>query len=198
MQDDPQDDNLKGIWQNQPMEALQMTIEDLQKKVRDVRAKTRRELSGSAIIALIVFAVAYFGIQHSHSLGVRLVFGLAIAWALAGQYLLHQGMWSAAVPRDAALRSGLESYRRQLEQRLSVFRRVLQWSFGPIVLSIATLILVLVGIAENQSRSVEKVIPFCAAFVIWIVAFFVLRSRSQRKLRQEIDELNAIEKASRH
>jgi hypothetical protein len=196
MQDDPQDNNLKGIWQNQPMEASQMTIEGLQKKARALRAKTRRELGASIAMALIVFAIAGFGILHTHSLGVRLVFGLAIAWALAGQYLLHRGMWSATAPGDAARSSGLEFYRQQVEQRFSVFRRVLQWSFGPVVLSIATLILVLVGIAENQSRSVEKVIPFCTCFAIWIVVFFVLRSRSQRKLRQEIDELNDIEKAS--
>jgi hypothetical protein len=198
MQDDPQDDNLKEIWQNQPMEASQMTLEALQKKARELRAKTRRELSASIATVLIVFAIAGFGILHTHSLGVRLVFGLAIAWALAGQYPLHKGMWSATPPGDAALSSGLEFYRQQVEQRLSVFRRVLQWSFGPVVLSIATLILVLVGIAENQSRSVEKVIPFCTVFSIWIVAFFMLRSRSQRELRQEIDELNEKERAGNH
>jgi hypothetical protein len=31
---------------------------------------------------------------------------------------------------------------------------------------------------------------------MWIVAVFVLRSRSKRKLQREIDELNSIEKAS--
>jgi hypothetical protein len=194
MQDDPQDDNLKGIWQKQPTEASHMTLEALQKKARELHAKTRRELSASIATALIVVVIAGFGILHTHSLGVRLVFGLAIAWALAGQYPLHRQMWSAP-PGDAALSSGLEFYRQQVEQRLSVFRRILQWSFGPVVLSIASLILVLAGIAANQSRSVEKVIPFCTAFFIWIVALFVLRSRSQRKLRQEIAKLNEMGQA---
>jgi hypothetical protein len=197
MQDDPQDDNLKGIWQNQPMEASQMTLEALQKKARQLRAKTRRELCGSISTALIVSAIAGFGILHTHSLGVRLVFGLAIAWVLAGQYPLHRGMWPATPLGDATLSSGLEFYRQQVEQRLSVFRRVLRWSFGPVVLSIATLILVLAGVAINRSQSIERVIPFCTAFAIWIVGFFVFRSRGQRELRQEIDELNKIEKASK-
>ena len=178
------------------MEASQIKIEDLKNKARDHRAKTRRELGASIVMALIVLAIAGFGILHTHSLGVQMVFGLAVVWALAGQYLLHRGMWLATPPGDAALSSGLQFYRQEVEQRLFVFRRVLQWSFGPVVLSIATLILVLVGIAENQSRSVEKVIPFCTVFAIWIGAFFVLRSRSQRRLRQEIDELNDIERAS--
>jgi hypothetical protein len=195
MQDDLRDDNLKTIWQNQPMEPVKMTLEEFQKRARELRAKTRRELRANVAIALIVFAISGFGILHTHYLGVRLVFGLSIAWALAGQYLIHRGMWSATPPGDAAL-SGQGFYRQQLEQRLSLFRRILQWSFGPVVLSITTLILVLAGIARNQSQSVERVIPFCTVFAIWIIALFVLRSRSQRELRQEIDELNQMEKTS--
>jgi hypothetical protein len=198
MQDDRRDDNLKTIWQNQPMEPSQMTLEELQKKARELRTKTRRELCANIAIALLVFAISGLGILHTHSLGVRLVFGLAIAWALAGQYFLHRGMWFATRPAGAALSSGLEFYRRQLEQRLSIFHRVLQWSFGPVVLSITTLILVLAGIARNQNQSAEKVIPFCTAFVLWIVVLFVLRSRSHRQLRQEIHELNKLDKASTH
>ena len=171
-----------------------MTLEELQKKARELRAKTRRDLRGNIVIALIVLAISGFGILHTHNLGVRLVFGLAIAWALAGQYRLHRGMWSA--PPGVAALSGLAFYRQQLEQRLSVFRRILMWSFGPVVLSIVTLILVLAGIAKKQSQSVEKVIPFCTVFALWIVAVFVLRSRGHRELRHEFDGLNAIDKAS--
>jgi len=103
-------------------------------------------------MALIVFAISGFGILHSHDLGMRLVFGLDIAWALAGQYLLHRGMWSATPTGHAALSSGLEFYRQQVEQRHSVFRRVLRWSFGPVVLSIGTLILsVLIVLAPDRN-----------------------------------------------
>jgi hypothetical protein len=197
MQDDLRADNPKTIWQNQPMEPSEMTLKEIQQKARELRAQTRRELFTSIAMALIVFAISGFGILHTHDLGVRLLFGLAIAWVLAGQYLLHRGMWSATPPADAALSSGLEFYRQQIEQRLSIFRRVLRWSFGPVVLSIGALILVLAGIAKRQSLHIERVIPFSTVFAIWIVAVLVLRSRGQRELRREIDELNDIEKVNR-
>jgi preprotein translocase subunit YajC len=36
--------------------------------------------------------------------------------------------------------------------------------------------------------------PFLVLFVIWLVAWFVIRMREQRKLQRELDELIAIEK----
>jgi hypothetical protein len=34
--------------------------------------------------------------------------------------------------------------------------------------------------------------PFCTLFVLWIVSIIVQRSRGQRALEREIDELNNI------
>jgi len=48
--------------------------------------------------------------------------------------------------------------------------------------------------ATGRSLPIRSVMPFASLFVIWIIAFFVRRSRGQRKLRQEIDELKGVEK----
>jgi hypothetical protein len=62
------------------------------------------------------------------------------------------------------------------------------------LLSIGTLILVLLQMATGRSLPIRSVLPFAAVFVIWIIAFFVRRSRGQAKLRTEIDELKGLEK----
>jgi hypothetical protein len=38
--------------------------------------------------------------------------------------------------------------------------------------------------------------PFATLFAIWIILFFVLRSRGQKKLRRELEELSDTEKAT--
>jgi hypothetical protein len=195
MQNDFRNDNPKTIWQNQPTETSKMTLEELRHRARKLHSKIRRELFANIAVALIVVAVSGFGILLAQDLVERLLFVLAISWTLGGQYFLHRGMWSATPRQDAALSTGLEFYRQQIEGRLSLFHRVLQWSVGPLVLSIGVLILVLTGMLRSQSQSVNKVIPFSTLFAIWLVAFFILRSRDRKKLKREIDELNDFEKA---
>jgi Flp pilus assembly protein TadB len=195
MQNDFQNDNPKTIWQKQPTETSKMTLEELRHRARKLHSKIRRELFANIAVALIVVAVSGFGTLHTHNQVVRLLFVLAVSWALGGQYFLHRGLWSGTPRQDAELSTGLEFYRQQIEGRLSLIRRVLQWSVGPLVLSIGVLILLLTGMLRSQSQSVNKVIPFCTLFAIWLLAFFVLRSQDRRKLKREIDELNDFEKA---
>jgi hypothetical protein len=194
MQDDFQNDNPKTIWQNQPTEKSKMTLEEFRYRSRELHSKTRRELFANITVALVVVGISAFGMLQTHDQEVRLLFVLATAWALAGQYFLHRGMWSGMPRQDAALSTGLEFYRQQIKQRLSLFRRMLQWSLGPLFLSIGALILVLIAMSRSQGQSVNRVAPFCTVFVIWLVAYFALRSRDRKKLKREIDELNDFEK----
>ena len=191
MSDDPEVNNPKTIWQNQPAENSKMSLEEIRFRARMLHAKTRRELQSNITMAVIALAVSIFGIAQVHVREAQVVFGLAIGWALAGQYFVHRGMWSEE-PGAAELSSGAVFYRRQIEQQLSLFRRALRWSLGPLLLSIATVAVGLAAMAEHQRGSVRAVLPFCTLFVIWIILFFILRSRGQRTLRRELAELNGL------
>jgi hypothetical protein len=197
MQDDFLGDDPKRIWQNQPIEGSTMTLEKIRQKARELHLKTRRELYGSIATPVIVIGISGWGVVLTHDLALRLVFAFAIAWALAGQYFLHRGMWPATLPGDAGLSTGLEFYGREIKRQRYLFGRALQWSFGPAVLSIGAWIvaIVMIGNRKNLNPSV-KMIPFFTLLVIWLAAVFVLRMRQQRELQREIDELNAIETAN--
>ena len=198
MRNDSFGDDPKTIWQQQRMEPSTMTLEMIGQKARELRAETRRELFASITIALFVFAISVYGFPRTHSLALQLAFAFASAWALAGQRFLHWGMWSGDLPAEVALNSGLEFYRRELKRRRRFFTSVLQWTFGPFVLSVCTITLELVGIGRNRNLRVRSIIPFCMVFGIWIVVFFIIRSRRQRDLQREIDELNLIENTNTH
>jgi hypothetical protein len=201
MRDDVRGDDPKTIWQNQPIEASAMTLEKIRQKARELHAKTRRELFGSIATPVIVIGFCGWGIVLTHAPALRLVFGFAIAWALAGQYFLHRGMWSATLPGDAALSTGLEFYRREVKRRRFLFSRGMQWSFGPLLLSIGTWILAIVMIGKRPDAytigSIVKVIPFCTLLIVWLAAVVVIRTRQQRELQREIEELDEIESADR-
>lgn len=196
MPDDSHKDNPKTIWQDQPMEAPTMTLEVIHEKAREYRSKKRRALVGSIVTVLLIVAISVFGIQHGSGGGVRMLFALAIVWALAGQSFLHRGKWQPGLPDDATFRTGLDFYRRELEQQQDLVRRILQWSLGPVILSVFSLILVLVEMATGRGLPISRVLPFTILFIVWLISFFVLRSRDQKKLRREFDELRNVETAS--
>ena len=195
MPDDPSGNDLRTIWQNQPVEPSAMTLETIRRKARKLHAKTRRELLGNIVAApLGVVVFAGLGAAIFDDPLQRTAFALALAWALAGQYFLHRGMWSATLPGDAALTTGLEFYRREIERRRYLFRRVLQWSFGPMVLAIGALLLPIVTGGTAERGAYRNMIPFLTLLAVWLGGFFIVRVRQQRQLQREIEELNDIER----
>jgi hypothetical protein len=174
-----------------------MTLETIRRKARELHAKTRRELLGAITTPLAVVVFSALGAVIFNDPLQRTVFALALAWALAGQYFLHRGMWAATLPGDAALISGLAFYRQEIERRRYLFRRVLRWSIGPVLLAIGALLLPIVTGGIEERGAFLKMIPFLTLLAIWIVGVFVIRMRAQRDLQREIEELNGIEKESR-
>jgi hypothetical protein len=194
MRDDFSDNDLKSIWKNQPTEPSGMTLELLRQKARALRLRTRRELVGTVALTLIVAAVCFAGFVRIHQPALDAVFACALLWALAGQYLMHRGMWSAPLAGDAALGDCLDFYRRELELQNSLFRRAVRWSVGPFFVLIAGLTGFLV---VEQRSATARMAPFLTLLVVWVVAFFAIRKKRRKELRREMDDLNAIERESR-
>jgi hypothetical protein len=207
MRNDSSENDPRTIWQNQPTEPSIMTLEKIRQKTQELHAKTRRQMIGNSIMPLAVFAFYGYCIAKFSNPALRTIFACAIAWSLAGQYFLNRGMWSAMLPGGAALSTGLESYRREVERQRSLFGRFMLWQFGPLMFAIATLILLILtlGIGNramplngaNLTGALLEMSPFLTLMAIWILSFFVIRMRAQRQLQREIDELNDIERANR-
>jgi hypothetical protein len=178
-----------------------MTLAKIRQKTQELHAKTRRALLGGIAVSLLVAGISGYGIAWGGGPVVRAVFAFAVAWSLAGQYFVNRGMWSVAMPADAALSTGIESYRREVERRRYLSARSLLWSFGPVVLAIAALIALILNFGIRRGMlfkgTLLNMIPFLAVLLIWIVSVFVIRMRDQRELLREIDELSDIERANK-
>jgi hypothetical protein len=170
-----------------------MTLDKIRQKVRELHSKTRRQLLGNLALPLIL--IAFYGLMRQFPM-LRPLYAFAIAWSLAGLYFLNRGMWSPAMPEDAALSTGLELYRREVERWRHLSGRSLLWSFGPFVLAIAAAIVPLISLGIKKGMLLNM-IPLLALLVIWIVSVVVIRMRQQRELQREVEELNDIERAHR-
>ena len=200
MQNDSPENSVRTIWLNQPTEKPTMISKLIEQKSRELRARTRRGLMGTVTAPLA--AGIFYALSMKAFPALRQVlqppFLLALAWGLAGVYFLNRGMWSAAMPGDLGLKTGLQACRLEIERQRDIARRVLVWSFAPLMLTVATFILALALIPPRGKGIVPNGLPFLIVLVVWIVLFFVLRSREQRKLQREIDELKEIEMENRN
>jgi FtsH-binding integral membrane protein len=196
MRDEFPDDDAEKLWQNQPTGTPTMTIRLIRSKARELQTKTRRQLLGTLAGPLATSLFYAFGNRKFPTLQhvLQPLFTLALAWGLAGLYFLNRGMWSATMPGDLGLSTGLEFCRRELERRRHLLRRILLWSFGPVLLAIGTFILALAMIGSRDRGIFPNGLPFLVLVFVWIVGYFVVRFRDQRELKREIDELNDIER----
>ncbi|HEY3840665.1 MAG TPA: hypothetical protein VGL72_29035 [Bryobacteraceae bacterium] len=171
-----------------------MTLKLMQSKARDLHARTRRKLFGTAAGPLAAALLYGLGIREFPSLGHWLhpLFASALAWSLAGLYFLNRGMRHAMLPGDAGLSTSLEFCREELERRQSLLRRVLLWSLGPILMALATFVLGLAMIGAKNRGLFPNGLPFLVLLVVWIAGYFVMRERELRELKREFDELNDL------
>ena len=187
--------NAQTIWQSQKNEETKMTLALLRERVRDLNGRRRRELLITVFAAAIVVALSVWGVPRTHVIGVQIAFGLSSGWALVGLYFVRRGLRSAELLDDSTLQTGLEFYRLQIQQNLTISNRILPWTLGPVNLAVVAIVLVLAGMVRSQNESLSKIAPFCILFVLWLIALPFVRARKQSELRRELDVLNSLERS---
>lgn len=199
MQGDFPGDGPMNVWRNQPREKSKMTLRLMQRKSRDYRATTRKKLMGTLAGPLATGLLYVLGMRTFVSLRQLLqpLFAFALVWSLVGLYFMTRSMWSAAMPADAGLSSGLEFCRKEVERQRDLLRRALLWSFGPVLLAIGTFILGLLMAGTKDRGIIPNGLPFLILVLVWIVAYFIVRLREKRALQRQFDELNEIERENR-
>lgn len=195
MRDDLPGDGPRNIWLQQPTEKSNMTLTLIRQRSRDLRARTRKKLLGTAAGPVAAAAFYLFGMKWFPALQPVLqpLFAAAFLWSIAGIYFLTRGMRAAEMPEAAGISSGLEFCLAEMERQRNFLGRVLWWSFGPVLFTIGTFVVALGTAAKGGIF--PQALPFISLVVIWIVAYFVIRLREQQTLRREIAELLEMKKA---
>ena len=192
MPNDPLPDDLRNVWQNQPVENAPMPLEEIQRRAlrfeKRIDRRNLREYAGAAIgIAAYTFYIFIF-----HSLVIRAGSVLVIAGVLYVVVQLYRRGSSGSLPADLAITASIEFHRRELVRQRDLLRSVWRWYIGPIV----------PGLVVFSAGSMPPHSPVWAYFALAL--FFLvtlggivwLNHRGAQRLDRQIAELDNLENQS--
>ena len=180
-------DNLKSLWQNQSVEPVQMSLEEIRQKAekfqKRIRYRNLREDVGAAI------AFAGFGYFSWKFPEMRLSFALIAAGTLYVLYQLHTKGAARTVPEALALGTCLEFHRRELERQRDLLRGVWKWYLLPLVPGI--LAVLAVSLLHLPPAKWVRTLPIVVFWAAGFYGIWRLNDRCADKLQRQIDELNS-------
>jgi Flp pilus assembly protein TadB len=190
----PQDE-FRNAWQNQPVENVTMSLEEIRRRAgkfqRRIQWRNAREY---AAVAVVVIVFGYY-IKLFPSPVTRAGSMMTIAGALYVAYQLHRRASSEGMPAAAEFGTCLCFHRRGLERQRDALRSIWSWYLGPLIPGLAvfiagTAIAAPIGPIGYRVLMAAVSLAVCGA-AFWLVAG--LNRRAARKLEAQIDQLKALE-----
>jgi len=114
MPNEPLPDDIRNVWQNQPVENAPMPLEEIQRRARRFEKRIdRRNLREYAAAAFGIAAYTFY-IFIFHSLVVRAGSVMVIAGVLYIVVQLYRRASSGSLPEDLGVTASIEFHRREL------------------------------------------------------------------------------------
>ena len=190
MPNEPLPDDIRNVWQNQPVENTPMPLEEIRRKARQFekrisRRNLREYIAGGA--GLVIFTVYLFIFRNPV---VRTGSALVIAGGLCVLFQIYKRATPGTLPADLALTASLQFPRRELVRQRDLLRSVWLWYIGPFVPG-----LIVFGMGVNPRHGAASwwnAVPFLCIFggVMW------LNHRAASRLNQQIAEIDNLESQS--
>ena len=192
MTEPPADDEIRGLWQNQPLELGKMSLEEIRQRAQRLQKKNRREVLLFCAFALLLVFFFSRSLARSHETLPRVGLALLIGWAVYFPYQAYRRIWPRSSAAEAALTTCLEFYRKELQRRRNYTQQIWQWFLGPLFISLAVFLLPAVVKAIDSPSRWLNLLPFGLLLALWAAVFFPRRRRELRKLQQELDGLDTL------
>ena len=187
MPNEPLPDDIRHVWQNQPVENTPMPLEEIRRKARQFekrisRRNLREYIAGAA--GIVIFTVYLFIFPNPVA---RAGSALIIAGGLGVLFQLYKRATPDTLPEDLGLTASLEFHRRELVRQRDLLRSVWLWYIGPFVPGI-----VVFGIGVKPHRGTASwwnAVPFLciSGVILW------LNYRAARGLDRQIAEIENLE-----
>ena len=182
-----------ALWRNQPEEKIAVNPEQIvNRRAQELYSSTRAEILMSIAAALLLVGVLASRTAPAHDRSLELGFAAVTAWVVITLFQFRHRIWRQAPPPDAAAATGLEYYRRQLEDRRDHLRNGWLWH-GPLVLALSILVATLEGRALYAFQPLRSVLPLLILLAVWTGFGFWRRRRQAAELQREIDEMKSHE-----
>jgi hypothetical protein len=189
MPNEPLPDDIRNVWQEQPVENIAMSMEEIRRRSRQfekrIRNRNLREYLGGSL-GLAVFIYYLFKIPGPIT---RTGSALVVVGLISIMVQVYRRATPASLPVDLALTGSLEFHRRELARQRDLLRSVLWWYIGPIF---PGLVVFSAGSLEHHGSWWV----FGVVVVIYVLVFgWVVRLNSQaaERLSRQIAELESLE-----
>ncbi len=177
----------KLIWQSQKKEHSSMSAQEIRVKAYTMQAKVHRNLVATVIFGIVLLIGSAVAILKVPYTSPRLITAALMVLISIVIYRAYRAFWSPeALPQDATAGACLEFYRRELEAQHRAVAFVWSRSIPDLVLFAFIIRIAVFGAFRYDFARI--VLPALFGFLL------VARYWKARKLKQELDSLNAFEK----
>jgi len=179
-------DHLKNLWQNQNVEPVQMSLEEIRQKAEKFQKRVRNRNLREYVASLVV--IGCFGYYFWKFPDLRLGSALILAATVYIVYQLHSRGEAKAVPASLGLGTCLEFHRRELERQRDLVRDVWKWYLLPFVPGLVAFLVV--PLLRQPPHKWILAAPFVVLCAIFFYGIWRLNLRAADRLQRQIDELN--------
>lgn len=183
---------VQEIWQSQPTEGIEMSIDEIRGRAvkfeRKVRMRNLREYAG-ALVGTV--GVTYLFVRL-HDVPARIALAMLLAGIAYLTYQLHHRGSATELPGAMGARPWLQFYRGQLERQRDFLRGIWKWYLGPLIPGMATFSSA-AAIVHPHLRNLVAMLLSNTFMVVLFVFIWKLNQRAANRLQKQIDELYAAE-----
>jgi hypothetical protein len=191
MQNELPPDDLKNLWQNQSVEPVEMSLEQIRQKAQMFQQRIRNRNLTEYVAAVFVFGI--FGYYMWRFPELRLASAVILAATVYVMYQLHARGAARTVPESLALRPCLEFHLQELERQRNLVRDVWKWYLLPFV---PGLILFIAILLRHHPEKWIVMLPVILVQTALFYGIWKLNDRAADKLQHQIDELNSMNRES--
>ena len=190
MPNEPLPDDIRDVWQNQPVENTPMPLEEIRRKARQFEKRiSRRNLREYVGAALGIAAFTFYIFKFSSPM-IRAGSALIIAGMICIVIQIYKRASPGTLPADAPLTDSIAFHRVELVRQRDLLRSVVWWYIGPII---PGLVVFGLGITPRRgAASLLNAVPLLCIFglVVWA------NHRAAERLERQIAELDNLESQS--
>jgi hypothetical protein len=182
-------DDVKQLWQNQPMED-DVFVTDIRNRVQQYERKIRgRALWGYLACAFVAASHLYYVWLFQTPLA-KIGAGIIVAGACALALNLHRLASMRFPAADSSASSLVDFYRDVLSKRRKRFGQILI-PVSPLLLGMAVMLAGL-ALAYKGDNWLRHFGPFCGLLVLWFCVLWFRHRREMAALQREIETMDRL------
>jgi hypothetical protein len=180
--------DLRNIWQNQEVENMKFSVEELRAKAAKFQQRIRRRNLREYVAALVVMVFFGAGIWKTPEMIPRISYTLLVA-AMAF-YAWYLRRWGSAKPVPAEMGSAgcANFYRHELARQRDLLRSFWKWGLLPVLPGVVLLMAYSVTMTPAAERW-HQLVAGCGEAAIFSAVIW-MNAKAARRLDRRVAELD--------